>query len=242
MDLTIRLFAGLRERAGAAELRLADLPETLDVAGLKRALEVRHPELGPLAGVRGVLGTRWVDDGTRIAPGDEVSLLPPVSGGAPGEDEAAARLEMGVFELSALPLDPLAVQRAVSRPACGAVVLFTGTTRATSGGRDVVELDYEAFGALAEAEMARIFAECRERFGSPAAGAADPSRRLLMLVRHRTGPVGIGEPSVVIAVGSPHRDAAFAACRFLIDELKARVPLWKKEVYAGGHTWVGERS
>ena len=91
MKLTVRLFAVLRERAGTGELSLDDLPEPLDVAGLKRALEARHPELGSLAQVAGVVGTRYVRDDTRLAQGDAVALLPPVSGGAPGEDEALAQ-------------------------------------------------------------------------------------------------------------------------------------------------------
>jgi len=209
------------------------------VAGLKRELQARHPELGPLDGVRGVVGTTWVDDDTPLCEGQDVSLLPPVSGGAPGGRE----LEEGVFEVSAEPLDPLVAQREVTHPSCGAVVLFTGVTRETNRDQDVVELEYEAFEAMAGAEMARIFAECRRRFG-PEAGDSElsPSARTLrMLVRHRRGVVGVGEPSVVIAVASPHRDAAYLASRFLIDELKRSVPLWKKEVYADGHHWIGER-
>ena len=239
MELSIRLFAGLRERAGTDELRLADLPDSLDVAGLKRELEARHPELGPLDGVRGVVGTTWVDDDTPLHEGQDVSLLPPVSGGAPdGWD-----LEEGVFEVSPDPLDPFAAQSEVAHPSCGAIVLFTGVTRETSRDREVVELEYEAFEEMAGAEMARIFAECRRRFGPEAADSELPAsaRRLRMLVRHRRGVVGVGEPSVVIAVASPHRDAAYRASRFLIDELKRSLPFWKKEVYADGHHWIGER-
>ena len=159
MRLTLRLFAGLRERAGAEELRLEDLPESLDVAGLKRLLEQRHPELGSLDHVRGVVGTRYVPDATALADGDEVALLPPVSGGAP-ED-----LEQGVFELSGDPLDPAAIQGRVEHPSCGAVVCFTGLTRERNRGEDVVRLDYEAFAAMAGEEMGRIYDSCRERFG-----------------------------------------------------------------------------
>jgi molybdopterin synthase catalytic subunit len=100
----------------------------------------------------------------------------------------------------------------------------------------VVRLDYEAFPAMAESEMAHVFEECRARIAG-----ADPRHALRMLVLHRTGTVAVGEPAVVVAVASPHRDAAFQAARFLIDELKARVPLWKREVYADGHHWIGER-
>jgi molybdopterin synthase catalytic subunit/molybdopterin converting factor small subunit len=242
MEVTVRLFAALRERAGAERLVLRDLPEPLDVAGLKRALQERHAELGDLAHVRGVLGTRYVDDRTPVEAGQELSLLPPVSGGAPDDD---AELGRGVFEIRAEPLDPEEARRRVSHPSCGGCVVFTGTTRARNRERDVVRLDYEAFHEMAEAEMGCIYAECVQRFGPPSAssepGGGD-ERRLRMLTLHRSGTVEVGEPSIVIAVASPHRDAAFGACRFLIDELKARVPLWKKELYADGHHWIGDRS
>jgi molybdopterin synthase catalytic subunit len=241
MRLVVRLFAGLRERAGTERLELDGLPEPLDVAGLKRELARRHAELGALEGTRGVVGTRYVPDTTPLADGEEVSLLPPVSGGAPDSDAELAR---GRFELRSEPLDPDEARRRVADPGCGAQVVFTGATRAHNRGQSVVRLDYEAFADMAGAEMARIFAECREGFGPASAGeGADAARlRLRMLVLHRTGVVEVGQPSVVVAVASPHRDAAFGACRFLIDELKARVPLWKREVYADGHHWIGERS
>lgn len=245
MRLSVRLFAGLRERAGADRLTLDDLPDELDVAGLKRELEARHPELGSLVAVRGVVATTWVPDDTRLDGDEEVSLLPPVSGGAP-EDAA---LERGVFEIRADALDVLDAQRRVAHPSCGAVVLFTGTTRDRNRGEAVERLDYEAFEEMAGSEMARVFAACRERYGpeadeEDAEGTAQQpeERRLRMLVLHRTGTVEVGEPSVVIAVASPHRDAAFRAARFLIDELKRTVPLWKKEVYRDGHHWIGDRS
>jgi molybdopterin synthase catalytic subunit len=260
MDLTVRLFAALRERAGASEIVLRDLPPGIDVAGLKRALERAHPELGNLSHVAAAVGTEYARDAHRLEAGDEVSLLPPVSGGAPSpgekralapdddpalardDDTALARdsdadLERGVFELSADPLDPSRCATRVLHPACGAVVTFTGTTRASSRGKIVVELEYEAFEAMTGPEMARIFARCRAEL---AADAGD--RALRMLCRHRVGIVRVGEPSVVIAVASPHRDLAFRATRFLIDALKESLPVWKKEIYTDGHFWVGDRS
>ena len=237
MKITVRLFAGLRERAGADELVLAALPDAMTLADLKRRLEAERPELGALGPVRGVVGTDYVPDGTALADGDVVALLPPVSGGAPDDHDSDAdldaRLARGVFAIRTTALDPGACQRRVEHPSCGAVVVFTGLTRDTNRGQDVARLDYEAFEEMAGAEMARIFERCR---------AEHPSAVLRLLVEHRTGTVGVGEPSVVVAVASPHRDAAFSAARFLIDALKASVPLWKKEVYADGHHWINDRS
>lgn len=241
MRVIVRLFAGLRERAGAEVLELDDIPAELDIGGLKRLLAERHPEWGSLESVRGVIRECYVPDSTRIEPDQEVALLPPVSGGAPeGEDEA---LEIGLFEISSEPLRQQAAWDRVVHSSCGAVVVFTGTTREHNRGQEVVRLDYEAYGAMACSEMAEIFRACSERYGPPSRSEGDPGElRLRMLVLHRTGSVAVGEASVIVAVASPHRDAAFAAARFLIDELKTRVPLWKKEIYADGQHWIGERS
>jgi molybdopterin synthase catalytic subunit/molybdopterin converting factor small subunit len=237
VNLTIRLFASLRERAGAERLEVADLDDPLTVGDLKRALEERHPELGSLASTRGVLGTSYVRDDTPLTDGQEVSFLPPVSGGA-------SDLKSGVFEVVANAVEPEDARARVTHASCGACVVFTGTTRERNRERDVARLDYEAFEEMARTEMERIFDGCLERFGPPAAGEdEDPSeRQLRMLVLHRTGTVDVGQPSVVVAVASPHRDAAFLAARYLIDELKKSVPFWKKERYADGHHWIGDRS
>ena len=218
------------------------LPDELDVSGLKRELATQHPELGDLSFVRGVIGTNYVSDETRIAPGDELSLLPPVSGGAPDDDEA---LEAGVFELVGEPIDQAACAARVAHPSCGANLVFTGSTRESNRGREVTRLDYDAFEEMSGPEMQRIFRECRAEFGTegrPGEEGFQAERRLRMLCQHRTGVVEVGAPSVVIAVASPHRDTSFEACRFLIDTLKARLPVWKKEFYTEGDHWIGDRS
>ncbi len=251
MRISIRLFAVLRERAGCDSIELADVPEGTTVGGLKALLAHKSPELGDLTSVSGVVGTAYAAPETVLTDGDKVAFLPPVSGGLP---EGDAVLERGVFELAADPIDLGEIQRRVGHPSCGAIVLFTGTTRDTNRGQDVVQLDYEAFDAMAGPEMDRIFAECSQRFGPGAAKAegtpqgSSPDRArpeaftLRMICVHRTGVVGVGDPSVAIAVASPHRDAAFLAARFLIDTLKERLPVWKKEVYGDGHHWIGDRS
>ena len=236
MQLEIRLFAALAERAGAATILLDDLPAGLTLGELKAELATRRPELGSLEHIAGVVGTSYAPDSRVLDEGDDVSLLPPVSGGA-------LDYGRGVFRLSAEPLDSAALGAEVTDPACGALVTFTGMTRDRNRGQTVQRLDYEAFEAMAGPEMERIFVECRERFGPEADGEQDPSARSLrMLCAHRTGTVGVGEPSVVIAVASPHRDGAFQAARFLIDTLKERLPVWKKEVYGDGAHWIGDRS
>ncbi len=231
MKLSVRLFAALRERAGVEALVLEGLPVGATVGDLKREIERRRPDLGSLAHVAGVVGTTYAPDAQVLREGDDVSLLPPVSGGAPGEDE---RLEAGVFELRDAALDPAAAQARVASPAAGAIVLFTGTTRAENRGQRVTRLEYEAFEAMTGPEMERIFERCRRE--------AVPDALVRMLVQHRVGTVLVGEPSVVVAAASAHRDAAFRAARFLIDELKRTLPIWKKEVYSDGHHWIGERS
>lgn len=233
MRLSVRLFAGLRERAGSDVLVLDELPEPLTIGELKREIERRHPKLGSLAHVAGVIGTEYARDERPIASGDSVSLLPPVSGGAPDDDERLAR---GVFELARGPIDVARSLARVGHPSCGAIASFVGATRDHNRGQRVVRLEYEAFDAMTTPEMERIHARCLAEV------ATAPERALRMLTIHRVGVVEIGEASVLIAVASPHRDAAFAACRFLIDELKKTLPIWKKEHYEGGHHWIGERS
>ncbi len=119
----------------------------------------------------------------------------------------------------------------VSDPEAGAIVTFIGTTRNHNDGRKVIALDYEAYPEMAEKELARI--------GSQARGQWPIAR---MAIVHRLGPVQITEASVIIAVSSAHRDAAFAACRFAIEEIKKTVPIWKKEVYEGGEVWIGTQT
>jgi molybdopterin synthase catalytic subunit len=152
-----------------------------------------------------------------LADGDEVALIPPVSGGA--------------FLLSD---DELSLDRVVDEvrsDEAGAIATFTGTTRIQSRGRTVTHLDYEAYEGMAENVMAEIADGLRARYELTA-----------IAIHHRIGRVGIGDTSVVIAVSAPHRQDALAACRDAIDELKERVPLWKKEVYEGGEEWIGRGS
>lgn len=238
MDLELSLFAALRERAGRPNVRLEGLPDELDVAGLKREVAQRLPELGDLTSIAVVIGTDYVPDDTPIRAGDRIALLPPVSGGG-GADEA---LEAGVFELHETALDEQACRDRVRAPSCGAITVFSGTAREWNRGQQVTALEYEAFDAMTGPEMERIFARCVAECTPSEAESQGSPQILRMLVQHRVGRVEIGEPAVIIAVASPHRDKSFVACRFLIDELKKTLPIWKKELYEDGAHWIGDRS
>ena len=212
MLVAVRLFAGLRERAGALA-RALDLPEGATVADVWPALGLGEEPPGLLYAVN----RAYVERTRALAAGDEVALIPPVSGGA--------------FLLSEQPLSLDAALAEVASDEAGAIATFVGTTRARSRGRDVVRLEYEAYEGMAEATMARIAGDLRERYDL-----------LGVAIHHRVGTVELGERSVVIAVSAAHRADALAACRDAIDELKLSVPLWKKEIYVGGEEWIGQGS
>ena len=136
-----------------------------------------------------------------------------------------------MFRVTRDAIDLNELVRYVTDPEAGAIATFIGTTRNNNEGRRVIALDYEAYPEMAEKELARIGDDARKQW---------PICR--MTIVHRLGPVQIGEPSVIIAVSSAHRDAAFAASRFAIEEIKKTVPIWKKEVFEGGEVWIGTQT
>jgi molybdopterin synthase catalytic subunit len=208
--IRVRLFAGLRERAGWSERELDGVSRVSDVWD---ALDLGDQPEGLLYAVN----REYAPPERELADGDEVALIPPVSGGA--------------FRLSEEPLRLDDVVAEVADPDAGAVATFVGTTRRTSRGRSVLHLEYEGYAGMAEEVMAQLAEELRARYDVRA-----------VAIHHRLGRVDIGEPSVVIAVSAPHRGDALAACRDAIDRLKEIVPLWKKEVYEGGEEWIGRGS
>ena len=208
--IRVRVFAGLRERAGWSERKLDGVERVADVWA---ALDLGDEPAGLLYAVNHAYAER----DRELADGDEVALIPPVSGGA--------------FRLTDEPIDPAAVIREVSDPRAGGIATFIGTTRVASRGRTVRYLDYEAYGGMAEQVMAEIAAALKAKHDL-----------CEIAITHRTGRVDIGGLSVVIAVSAPHRAAALAACQEAIDTLKETVPLWKKEVYEGGEEWIGRGS
>jgi molybdopterin synthase catalytic subunit len=209
VTVRVRLFAGLRERAGWSQRDV----DAATVADVWRALDLGDEPNGLLYAVN----KEYATPDRALADGDEVALIPPVSGGA--------------FLLSDEPLSLDRVVDEVRDEQAGAIATFTGTTRISSRGRTVTHLDYEAYEGMAERVMAEIADGLQSRY-----------ELSVVAIHHRVGRVGIGETSVVIAVSAPHRQDALAACKDAIDELKERVPLWKKEVYEGGEEWIGKGS
>ncbi len=212
MRIKVRLFAGLRERAGTAEREL-DLPEGAPVSDVWEALGLGDEPGGLVYAVN----RTYVERDAPLGDGDEVALIPPVSGGG--------------FRLTAEPIDVDAVIAEVADERAGAIATFLGTTRAESRGRTVLHLEYDAYGGMAEQVMEEIAVALK--------GKHDVCE---VAITHRIGRVGIGETSVAIAVSAPHRHDALAACKDAIDTLKQTVPLWKKEVYEGGEEWIGRGS
>ena len=210
MKVTVKLFAGLRERAGWSE---RDLDGVGVVGDIWSALGLGDEPPGLLYAVN----LEYAQKGRPLADGDEVALIPPVSGGA--------------FTLSSEPLDPAAVIEEARNDQAGAVASFIGTTRRRSRDRTVHYLEYEAYGGMAEKVMAELADELKQRYDL-----------CEVAIAHRTGRVDIGGISVVIAVSARHRADALAACKDAIDRLKEIVPLWKKEVYEGGEEWIGQGS
>jgi molybdopterin synthase catalytic subunit/molybdopterin converting factor small subunit len=208
--IRVRVFAGLRERAGWSEKELEGVKRVADVWP---ALDLGDEPPGLLYAVN----RSYAEPDQELVDGDEVALIPPVSGGA--------------FLLSKDPLSLDAAVREVADERAGAIATFVGTTRVDSRGRTVQHLDYEAYPGMAEEVMERIAQDLESKY-----------ELCEVAIHHRVGRVGIGETSVVIAVSAPHRQDALAACKEAIDTLKETVPLWKKEVYEGGQEWIGRGS
>jgi molybdopterin synthase catalytic subunit len=215
MRVTVLYFAAARERAGAASDAL-DLPDGATAADALAAACARHPALQALAAkLRLAVDQEFSAPERKLRDGGEVALIPPVSGGA------------GPHRIGAQPLSAEEPLREVVGTDCGAVVSFTGTVRSSNHGKAVVRLEYEAYPEMALRIFGHIAAVARERWGARVA------------IHHRTGALEPGELSVVIAAAAPHRADAFDACRHAIEALKKDAPIWKREIYPDGSSWVG---
>lgn len=211
MRVTARTFANLRELSiDRCELELA---EGASLAAAWEALEARYPALTPhrpyVAAARNSVHAPWE---TRLADGDVVAFLPPVSGGSSALTDA--------------PIDVAALERSVRASGHGAVVTFVGWARdAADDGRTVVELDYEVYAEMAATVLDQIATEAGERFGASVA------------VVHRHGVVPIGEAAVAIVTAATHRAEAYDANRYVIEAIKQRLPIWKRERFSDGSEW-----
>ena len=231
----VRLFAIHRELAGVREDAL-DLADDATIEDAWLALVDRHPALEPgRSSVRFARNGAYAEATTTLADGDEVAMIPPVSGGS-----GVRILEIREASFTTAILAELADR--LADPGDGAIVGFLGRTRSTPGtpapgqeseaarhaGRAVQALEYEAHETMALDVLAIIAEEIETRFGVTG-----------LAIVHRVGDVLLGEPSIAVVAVSPHRDSAFLAARYAIDETKARVPIWKAERFADGHVWIG---
>jgi molybdopterin synthase catalytic subunit len=213
MEVEVRLFAMLRERAGIDRVTV-ELPDGATVGDAIAAVSGER-ELGELIAAMPVVmavNREYAAAEDPLSAGDELALIPPVSGGEATVAHARVTGE---------PLSVDALARRVSRPSAGAVVTFQGTTR------DVDELRYEAYREMAEERIATIVKEAIERHGLEAAAA-----------EHRIGVVPLGEASVAVAAAGVHRNETFAGAREIIDRIKEEAPIWKKEIEGGEERWV----
>ena len=230
MQVEIKLFASLRQKAGWSKKEIV-LPEDATIRVLIEALTEQEDTLALMgSSIYAAVNQEYVKMEHRLQDGDVVALFPPVSGGNLDDRELT---QPKLFEITdqALSLDDVAAR--VSRVYCGAITTFAGVVRGETavndGQRDTDFLEYESFAEMAEKMMAQIGDEIQAKWPKVAA----------VSILHRVGRCEIGEPSVVIAVSTPHRgDGCFAACQYAIERLKAIVPIWKQENWSDGQVWV----
>jgi molybdopterin synthase catalytic subunit len=222
--VTLRFFAIMRERIGESERQVAFAGGSR-VADVLTYVEHEFEAIAPLFRSSMLMRNHeYVDREELLADGDEIAFIPPVSGGERDRDHDQYRVTADI-------LDTQAIAARVEDDGAGAVVTFVGTVRDNARGRGVLWLDYEAYAEAAEVQLRRIGDEMREHWPVQA-----------VAIEHRTGRLAIGEASVVIAVSSAHRDAAFQAAAYAIERIKQIVPIWKKEAYDDGETWIGSEA
>jgi molybdopterin synthase catalytic subunit len=221
MRVLVRLFASYREAAGVGRMEL-ELPPGSMVKDVIKRISQDHPLVAQGRQILIARNRDYVTPDEPLADGDEVALIPPVSGGA---------MTIAPILVSASPLSVDDALDAVRDPSFGGVVLFLGTVRDASRGKRVTHLEYEAYTEMAESKMREI-AQRLEAEHAP----------LRIVLHHRVGDLAIGDIAVIVAAGAPHRDAAFVAARAAIDELKTVVPIWKKEHSDDGAVWIEDHA
>lgn len=226
MQVTVLFFGPAKDITGTDQISL-DLSNDATIGALKNKLVQSYPKMDRLMGsVRFAINATFASDDTTLSAGDEVAIIPPVSGGM--DDDL-------LIALTHETIDAAKVRQFVSGdPASGAICTFEGVTRKDPHPQHgaIEFLSYEAYDSMAVQQMRRIATEAKQTWGA--------SR---VAILHRLGDVPPGEVSVMMAVACAHRSEAFEACRFLIDTLKKDVPIWKKDVYTDGYThWVDPKN
>jgi molybdopterin synthase catalytic subunit len=222
MRVTLLTFGILRDHLPAAGP--LDLPAGSSVAALLDHLRAAHPDTAAWSSIAVAVNREYVTAAHPLVEGDEVALLPPVSGGSAAPDDPQT---LSTIALTTDPIDAASITSALKQPEDGALVVFDGIVRNHTRGRRTLYLFYEAYAQMALQQMQALAAQALADF---------PIRDVAIV--HRLGRLEIGETSVLIAVSSPHRAPAFDACRWLIDTLKQTVPIWKKEYFEDGAVWV----
>ena len=216
MKIRLRCFASVKDIVGQRDI-LLELPEGTTAGRLLQRVAADYPPLARLvSSLRLAVNQEYVDSAHVLADGDEVALIPPVSGG------------VDLYEITEHPLSLDALARAVGQNTAGAVASFLGVVREFARGRQVSYLEYDAYPEMAMAKLRQIGDEIRRQW---------PIDRIAIV--HRIGRLGIGEASVAIAVSSAHRHEALEACAYAIERVKETVPIWKREVWADGAEWIG---
>jgi MoaE-MoaD fusion protein len=226
MQVRVLFFGMLKDLTGQASDAL-DLPEGATLADLRDHYEKRTPGLKRLAGSLAMsVNQEYAGPDDKLKAGDEIALLPPVSGGS---GEAATAYRMGSKQVAIIrgKIDTQQVLEKIKRPEDGSAVVFEGVVRDNTRGRRTLYLEYEAYESMALKQMEALAGQAMVQF---------KIRDVAMV--HRLGRLEIGETSVLIVVASAHRAAAFDACRWLIDTLKRTVPIWKKEYFEDGAVWA----
>ena len=229
--VTVLFFGAARDATGAEQIDF-QLTAPADAATARAQLLQAYPALERFGNsLLFAVNQEYAESHREIHAGDELAVFPPVSGGA-SADASSAPMSNDFFELTTGPIDVATVARRVVLPQCGATVTLDGYAREWTRGRRTLYLIYEAYASMAMSQLKQLGAQAHEKFDIAHIG-----------IVHRTGRLEIGETSVVISVGAPHRRAAFEACEWAIRELKRTVPIWKKEVFEDGEVWVeGEHS
>lgn len=231
MNIEVLLFAGLAERIGSSRLVISLEPASVTAGHIKTQLAADYPEAAAAIQSSFVaINQEFASPETPINEGDEVAVIPPVSGGDGLGGHPVYTSRDGWHIITENPLSQDDITAKVITPNHGAALVFVGTTREMTAGQRTVHLEYEAYVPMALSKLSEIGKDIADRWPGT-----------LCAIAHRTGKVDIAEASVIIAVSAPHRDMCYEASRYAIEALKHKVPIWKKEIWEDGSEWKGSQ-